>query len=73
MGRKIIDQLFPSSPLSSEKEEDRFVSLKEWKALVSRLDHTQAQMRSSHEKMNLMYSKMMHWLSGVKKKAGAFV
>ena len=68
MGRKIIDQLFQSQPDSSRVEENQFVSIKDWKALVSRLDHTQAQVHSCNEKMSLMYSKVMYWLSCVRKK-----
>ena len=71
MSRKIIDKLFPVSKDSSQEEENTFVSIKEWKILVSRLDLMQSQVRSGNEKMNLMYSKMMYWLNCVRKKLEA--
>ena len=72
MARKIIDQLFPRKNDSSvTKEENKFVSLKEWKILVSRLDHTQAQIDTCSEKVNVMYSKVMQWFSRVRERLDA--
>ena len=71
MPRKIIDQLFPKQDDLSKKEESKFVSLKDWKILVSRLDRMQAQVESCNEKMGVMYSKVMQWLSRVREKLDA--
>ena len=71
MARKIIDQLFSNQKDVSNEEGNKFVSLKDWKALMFRLDHTQAQVESCNEKMNLMYSKVMQWLSRVREKLDA--
>ncbi len=72
MARKIMDQLFPrQNNLSTTEEENKFVSLKEWKTLVSRLDRTQAQVETCNEKMSVMYSKVMQWLSRVREKLDA--
>ncbi len=78
MARKIIDQLFKEpGGLSSESkqqeatEEAMFVSMKDWKILMSRLDNTQAQVSSCDEKVNFMYSKVMKWLGQVREKLSA--
>ena len=71
MARKIIDQLFQNQGDASKEEGNTFVSLKDWKILVSRMDHTQTQVESCNEKMNLMYSKVMQWLSRIREKLDA--
>lgn len=71
MARKIIDQLFPNQKDASAEEENKFVSLKDWKVLISRLDCTQVQVESCNEKMRLMHSKVMQWLSRVREKLDA--
>ena len=68
MARKIVGKLFEKHPDSSEEEKSQFVSLKDWKDLVSRLDRTQTQVELCNEKMRLTYSKVMQWLSRVREK-----
>ena len=64
VARKIIDQLFQKQNV--EKEATEFVTLKDWKVLISRLDQTQAQVETCSEKVATMYSKVMQWLSKVR-------
>lgn len=71
MARKIIDQLFPKQNNLSSGVDNDFVSLKDWKILVSRLDRTQSQVESCNEKMDIMYSKVMQWLRRVREKIDA--
>ncbi len=70
MARKIIDKLFPSQKNSSPKEDSHvmYVSFKDWKDLVSRLDRTQVQVEACNEKMDLIYSKVMKWLGRTREK-----
>ena len=68
MARKIIDKLFEKAESSSKEKKDWCISLEDWKAVVSRLDHTQIQVRSCQEKMNLMYSKVMKWLGCIRER-----
>ncbi|MDE0118988.1 MAG: hypothetical protein OXM55_03145 [Bdellovibrionales bacterium] len=70
MARKIIDKLFPPPENFSPKEDSdvMYVSLKDWKTLVSRLDRTQAQVEACNEKLDLIYSKVMKWLSRIREK-----
>ena len=70
MARKVIDKLFKHQEKASLKENNdtMYVSLKDWKTLVSRLDRTQAQVDSCNEKMDFIYSKVMKWLSRIREK-----
>ena len=70
MARKIIDTLFSRSENVSLKENDNtmYISLKDWKALMSRLDRTEGQVKACNEKLDLIYSKVMKWLSRIREK-----
>ena len=68
MARKIIDKLFAKAEESSAEKSDLFISLEDWKNVVSRLDRTQVQVETCQEKMNLMYSKVMQWLNRIREK-----
>ena len=70
MGRKIIKQLFDDSNTVTEQETIT-LSLKDWKELMSRLDHLQAQVSNCNEKTERVYLKMISWLLQVKKKLDA--
>lgn len=67
MSRKIIDKLFQNQK-ALPPEENQFVSMKDWKAMVSRLESVQAQVGSCNEKISFMYSKVMRWLNQVREK-----
>lgn len=69
MARKIIDKLFQSQ--KAHFPEEQFVSMKDWKDLVSRLDQIQMQVESGQEKMNSMYSKITQWLNRTREKIEA--
>ncbi len=45
-----------------------FVSVKDWKTLISRLDRIQAQVESCNEKADVLYSRVMKWLGRMKEK-----
>ena len=68
MARKIVDKLFKKAEESSTEKPDHFISLEDWKNVVSRLDRTQIQVETCQEKMNLMYSKVMQWLNCIREK-----
>lgn len=68
MARKIVDKLFEKVEESSTEKNDHFISLEDWKNVVSRLDRTQIQVEACQEKMNLMYSKVMQWLNLIREK-----
>ncbi len=69
MARNIINKLFQDQ--KALFPEDQFVSMKDWKELVSRLDHIQVQTESNQEKMNLLYSKVTQWLNRAREKIDA--
>ncbi len=69
MARKIIDKLFPHQSVLSE--ESHLVSMKDWKDLVSRVDHIQTQIESNHETINAIYSKVSKWMELMRDKINA--
>ena len=76
MARKIIDKLFKEPGgvglcSDSEQKEAMFVSMKDWKTLMSRVDSTQAQVSACDEKVNFMYGKVMKWLGQIREKLSA--
>ena len=73
MARKIINKLFKNqeNPPLKENNAAMYVSINDWKSLVSRLDRTQAQVESCNEKIDFVYSKVMKWLNQIRKKLSA--
>lgn len=69
MNRKINSQLFENTIEQDPAQQQKVqLSLKDWKEVISRLNQTQLQVESCHEKINTMYSRLVGWLTRITKK-----
>ncbi len=65
MNRKIKSQLFENAAERESTQQKVQLSLKDWKEVISRLNQTQLQVESCHEKINTMYSRLVGWLTRI--------
>ena len=67
MERRIINQLF-QDPIKNQKQEVVTLSTQDWKELISRLEHTEAETKACNEKINYTSLKVLNWLKQMKEK-----
>jgi len=68
MARKIVDTLFQKQNDSATEESKMYISMKDWKYLLSRLEHTENQIDTYNKKVDSMYSKIMQWMERMREK-----
>ncbi len=68
MSREIKEHLFNNTNEPDPSSQWVKLSTKDWKEVLSRIDQIQSQVESCSEKIHVMYSRLVDWLSRIKEK-----